>query len=110
MTVRRAPFTVYNPILRVKTTPSRCAGDLLQKLLLINLLITAAECCSVGEMLSIGKGLWAHILTGSKAASREETTPAAQTPRTPHVMLLPLPPARDMTTPRATSTLTNHSE
>lgn len=68
MTVRRAPFTVYNPILRVKTTPSRCAGDLLQKLLLINLLITAAECCSVGEMLSIGKGLWAHVLTGSKAA------------------------------------------
>lgn len=68
MIVRYAPFTVYNPILRGKTTPSHCAGDLLQKLLPINLLITAAECCSVGEMLSIGKGLWAHVLTGSKAA------------------------------------------
>lgn len=103
-----APFTVYNPILRGKTTPSHCAGDLLQKLQLINLLITAAEGCSVGQTLSIGKGLWAHVLAGSKAAidSREETTPAAQMPWTLHISLLPLSPAGE----RAKSTLTSHSE
>lgn len=68
-------------------------------------LITAAERCSVGKMLSIGKGLWAHIATGAKPAilTAGKIIPwqLKSVPWTPHVMLLPLPTGRETTIPKA---------